>query len=475
MSTDNNLPFADVRGALRAAGPCIDPETALHAQAALDDAERRFETVGDHTVVALVGGTGSGKSSLFNALTRSHFADDGFLRPTTRRASACVWGPGGDALLDFLGVDAPRRMHIDPTVQPADAPASGLVLLDLPDNDSVEETHLIQVEQLLPVVDVLVWVVDPQKYADHLLHENHLRVLSRRADAMVVVLNHVDTLTPQGRDTVMAAIEELLVRDGLAGVDVLTTCALDGTGVDALWDRLVAAVGVQSTAERTARAEIAKVAHQLLEQVGSTEAQVDDAVIDSVVDQFLAAAGVPAVVEALQQQGVSPVRPLTPGRAAAAAIGSEWAARATAGLPPRWVQAVEEKLPAVTVLQETVQEALNDVAVPERTVPTARRAGGLVALLAALGLAGWLFFAPPLPWLVGTGAVLALGVAGWLLGGLPRAQRRHNTQLAQLYQDHVRQRMRTGVRDVLVMPAVEVLETHEAVRTTLEKAQNGEP
>lgn len=422
MSSDALPPFEEVNAALVAAGHCLDPAVVQHARTALDDAAARYDTVGNHTVVALVGGTGSGKSSLFNALTRSHFADDGYLRPTTRRASACVWGPSAAPLLDFLGVDTPRRMQIDPAAAGAPTPdqqASGLVLLDLPDNDSVEETHLLQVEQLLPVVDVLVWVVDPQKYGDHLLHQNYLSTLSRRKDAMVVVLNQADTLTARGRETVLADIHRLLEQDGLDGVDVLTTCALDGSGVDQLWQRLLAAVGTQSTAQRTARAEIGSVAQTVLQHMGAGEAQVDDAVIDSVVEQFLAAAGVGAVVDAVREKGTSPVRPQVPGRAAAAAIGSAWAARATDGLPRRWAVAVEEQLPAVTVLQEAVQRALDGVEIPARR---------------------------------------------WF------STRAGREQAADEYLARVRAAVRAQVRDVLVLPTVGVLQVHQRVRRELTAA-----
>src|SRR5690606_41369104 len=56
---------------------------------------------------------------------------------------------------------------------------SGLVLLDLPDFDSVERGYAAEVERLLRMVDVVVWVVDPQKYADHVLHERQDRKSTR--------------------------------------------------------------------------------------------------------------------------------------------------------------------------------------------------------------------------------------------------------------------------------------------------------
>ena len=70
----------------------------------LEHAGARLRLSGEHTVVALAGGTGSGKSSLFNALCGLELSQTGVTRPTTSKAHACVWGhEGADALLSWLG------------------------------------------------------------------------------------------------------------------------------------------------------------------------------------------------------------------------------------------------------------------------------------------------------------------------------------------------------------------------------------
>ena len=61
---------------------------------------------GDHTVVALAGATGSGKSSLFNALVGADVATIGARRPTTSLPTAAIWGDAdASELLDWLAVD----------------------------------------------------------------------------------------------------------------------------------------------------------------------------------------------------------------------------------------------------------------------------------------------------------------------------------------------------------------------------------
>ena len=75
---------------------------------------------------------------------------------------------------------------------------SGLVLLDVPDYDSVTTEHSLQVDRLVPLADILVWVVDPQKYADAALHDGYLRGLGARQEDMLVLVNQVDTLPESG-------------------------------------------------------------------------------------------------------------------------------------------------------------------------------------------------------------------------------------------------------------------------------------
>ena len=55
------------------------------------------------------------------------------------------------------------------------------MLLDLPDHDSTVAAHRLEVDRLVALVDVLVWVLDPQKYADAAIHERYLRPLARTA------------------------------------------------------------------------------------------------------------------------------------------------------------------------------------------------------------------------------------------------------------------------------------------------------
>ncbi|MEV1004678.1 YfjP family GTPase [Nonomuraea sp. NPDC050202] len=197
------------------------------ARAVAERAGVRRELSIDHTVAALAGATGSGKSSLYNALAGENLADVGVTRPTTSTAQAALWdGEGAGPLLDWL--DIPRRHSA------ADPGLSGLVLLDLPDHDSIRLSHRLEVDRLVEQVDLLVWVVDPQKYADAALHERYLRPLAGHRDVMVVVLNQVDRLPADAVERCLRDLRRLLDDDGLPGIPVLAVSARTGRGMDEL-------------------------------------------------------------------------------------------------------------------------------------------------------------------------------------------------------------------------------------------------
>src|SRR4051794_41857629 len=96
--------------ALEAGGDRLDPKARESVEATLARAGERLQLGGNHTIVALVGATGSGKSSLFNALSEMEIADVGARRPLTSQPMACVWGEEGAApLLEWLEVAEGRR------------------------------------------------------------------------------------------------------------------------------------------------------------------------------------------------------------------------------------------------------------------------------------------------------------------------------------------------------------------------------
>ena len=218
----------------------VPPETAPALPAARALVERATTRIrlcagpdGDHTVVALAGATGVGKSSLFNSLAGMELSPAGHLRPTTGEAHACVWNPrGADPLLDWLGV-APQHRFVRESALDAEDEAAlrGLVLLDLPDVDSVAGDNRIESDRLVGIVDLVIWVLDPQKYADQAVHGQYLRHMGPLNHVTVVVFNKADRLTPADAASCRADLARLVEADGLSGVPVISTSAVTGEGV----------------------------------------------------------------------------------------------------------------------------------------------------------------------------------------------------------------------------------------------------
>ena len=165
---------------------------ASAAEAVLASIRERLGFPSTAYVLALVGGTGVGKSSILNALAGEAVSRAGARRPTT--STPVAWIPSSAVedlapLVDRLG-EVERRVHA------GDALAD-VVILDLPDLDSIDPDHRARVEEVLPRVDAVAWVIDPEKYADARLHDEFLRTWLPRLDRQVFVLNKADRL-PEG-------------------------------------------------------------------------------------------------------------------------------------------------------------------------------------------------------------------------------------------------------------------------------------
>ncbi len=209
------------------------PEDVLgRAGQLLDHAGARLRLSGEHTVVALAGGTGSGKSSLFNALCGLELSQTGVTRPTTSKAHACVWGhEGADALLSWLGVPTRYRHSRTSVLDAGNSELTGLVLLDLPDHDSVRSMHTAEADRLIGSVDLLVWVLDPQKYADAAVHHRYLAKMAGHGAVTVAVLNQVDKVAPDELEELLTDLRRLLETESGVHPRVITTSTVTGQGI----------------------------------------------------------------------------------------------------------------------------------------------------------------------------------------------------------------------------------------------------
>jgi GTP-binding protein EngB required for normal cell division len=217
----------------------------------------RMRMSASHTVVAFAGGTGSGKSSLFNALAGASFSPAGVMRPTTKHLHACVWGMEGAApLLDWLSVQRRHRYARASALDQGEASLTGLLLLDLPDHDSVVTGSAAMVDRLVKLADMLVWVLDPLKYADASVHRRYLVPLAGHAAVTTVVLNKADTLTSDEVADCAADLRRLLDAEGLMETPVLVTSAATGVGLDELRRTLATVVAAREAASDRISADI---------------------------------------------------------------------------------------------------------------------------------------------------------------------------------------------------------------------------
>ncbi|WP_343317682.1 GTPase [Arthrobacter sp. TMP15] len=248
----------------------LDDGALAQVYAVLERATSRRSLSADHTVVGFFGATGSGKSSLFNAVAATDVARVAVRRPTTSEPLAMVWGAEGSApLLDWLEIADRREGDIVPGLSDD---GGGLVLLDLPDFDSVQLSNRSIVERLAGQVDVLVWVVDPQKYADATIHNDFIRPFSTHASVTLVVLNQVDRLAIAEVKPVLESLAAILDHDGLGKVVVSGVSAVTGEGVLELRRKISAVVKAKAAKSARLAADVAVAAQQLSDASGGGNA-----------------------------------------------------------------------------------------------------------------------------------------------------------------------------------------------------------
>ncbi|MDQ1246576.1 MAG: hypothetical protein QG597_944, partial [Actinomycetota bacterium] len=217
------------------------------------------------TVVALAGSTGAGKSTLFNSVLGAQVAAAGVLRPTTSEPLAAIWQESAEAqeMLAWLGVS---RWHV---ADGASEALADLILIDLPDHDSTHAAHRAQVDRLVARVDVMIWVLDPQKYADALVHDEYLTRFAHHSEVTVVVLNQVDRLTVAEADACVAHLRRLVDADGLPDARVIAASARSGQGLDEI-------AGLVADAVAGRRASVARVAADVAGAAAALARAADD-------------------------------------------------------------------------------------------------------------------------------------------------------------------------------------------------------
>ncbi len=187
----------------------------------------RYRTAMPCPWVVFVGGTGTGKSTLFNALCGGDLSRTGVERPKTLGPVACA----------HAGCPVEERFPF-PEVTPVRRPASPsqafggepgklgilehrredlahLVVVDSPDLDSVEEANRATARKLALLADAVVFVTSQEKYADE-APSVFLRELLSEEKAVFGLLNKADEgFTPRTAVELLEAQGVTVPRDRL--------------------------------------------------------------------------------------------------------------------------------------------------------------------------------------------------------------------------------------------------------------------
>lgn len=284
----------------------LEPKLLAEASTLLTRAGERLKLSSEHTVVALAGGTGSGKSSLFNALSGLELSPTGVRRPTTARTHACVWGlEGATPLLDWLQIQWRHRFSRSSALDKGETQLHGLILLDLPDHDSIRALTDNEADRLIGVADLVVWVLDPQKYADASTHRRYVTELAGHDAVTVFALNQADRLSAEELAELVIDLNDLLRREGVEHPSVVPTSAVTGRGVDSLKSVIAAAVSRRRAAVQKLEADLHRLEQRIAQTMPVGEAltapsTVDDARRLGLTDALCDAVGVPAVGEAME-------------------------------------------------------------------------------------------------------------------------------------------------------------------------------
>lgn len=254
--------LARLREAVEAARSIGLEDEAAAARTVARRVGRRAGFGGAVYVMALAGGTGVGKSSVLNALAGREVSPARAVRPTTDAPVAWVASSRRsevDPLLDWLKVET--------IVAHESGDLADVAILDLPDVDSVRAEHRATVDALLPRIDAVTWIVDPEKYDDARVHA-YWRTLAPHADRLRFVLNKADRLTDADRRLVADDLRARLIADGIPRPIVQVVSATTGEGIDRLRDVLADAGHAKVIIAAKLETDRARAAERLAQAVG---------------------------------------------------------------------------------------------------------------------------------------------------------------------------------------------------------------
>jgi uncharacterized membrane protein len=156
---------------------------------------------------------------------------------------------------------------------------------------------------LLSLVDLVVWVTDPQKYADQILHEKYLHRFKRHVATTVIVLNQTDRLPAADVTRCVADLSQLLTADGFPRIPVLAVSAVDHPGIGELVEVLRRAVAQRMAALQRLSADVDDAVAASDHLVGSAIDidPIQRRTSEELIVALAVVAGVPAATDATER------------------------------------------------------------------------------------------------------------------------------------------------------------------------------
>src|SRR6516164_1955884 len=175
---------------------------------------------------------------------------------------------GAGPLLDWLGIEPRRRYARSSALEEGERDLAGLLLVDLPDHDSVLTRGSAEVRRLVGQADLMVWVLDPQKYADAAVHSRYLVPMAGHSSVIAVALNQADLLAPEQAYDCVSDLRRLLDAEGLHDARVVVTSAATGEGVPDLRRVLIETVIARQAAVQRIGADVDALAARFVPYAG---------------------------------------------------------------------------------------------------------------------------------------------------------------------------------------------------------------
>jgi GTPase Era involved in 16S rRNA processing len=172
-------------------------------------------------IVAFMGGTGVGKSALLNRLAGKAIAKSGIERPTSREVTLFYHHSIAlPSLAEQLPLAKINLAHHD------DVHKKNIIWIDMPDFDSTELSNKQQVLDWLPHIDILIYVVSPERYRD----EKAWRLLLAEGGrhAWLFVLNQWD----RGQPAQLSDFNQQLQKAGFIEPMIFKTACVDEPQAD---------------------------------------------------------------------------------------------------------------------------------------------------------------------------------------------------------------------------------------------------